>query len=296
MQLSTVLSETNSRPLSIRSACALTALSALSAVLLHAPRANAGDAAGCIAANNRGNDLALEGKLLAARAELAQCAAASCPKIIADECAALVARVDSNIPTVVVAATDPSGRDVSPIQVYLDGRLEQTESGRAIALDPGQHDLRVVAPDGRSASAKLVALEGQKNRLVRLDLPAATSVEPARQEIPGAAAERASAPTAAWVLGGVGIVALGSFGYFALRGKAKESDLEEKCAPRCSDSQADELYRNYFIADVSLGVGVVALGAATYLFVAAGKSKTESVAIRVAPARGGAQLGMRLNF
>jgi hypothetical protein len=289
-----VLSKATGRLLSIRSACALTALSA---ALLHAPRANAGDAASCIAANNRGNDLALEGKLLAARAELARCAAASCPKIIADECAALVARVGSNIPTVVVAATDPSGRDVSPIHVYLDGRLEQSESGRAIALDPGQHDLRVVAADGRSASAKLVALEGQKNRLVRIDLPATAGVEPAREETTAAPAERASgAPAAAWVLGGVGIVALGSFGYFALRGNAKENDLEEKCAPRCTDSQADELYRNYLIADVSLGVGVVALGAATYLFVTAAKSKAESVAIRVAPARGGAQLGMRLNF
>jgi hypothetical protein len=274
---------------------------AFAGLLLHTASAHAGDAASCIAANNLGNDLALEGKLLAARTELAKCAAPSCPKIIADECASLVARVDSNIPTVVVAATDPAGRDVSSIQVYLDGRLEPTEPGRAIALDPGEHDLRVVALDGRSATAKLVALEGQKNRLVRLDLPAAApSTEPAPEEpAPVPTDHTSSVPTAAWVLGGVGVVALGSFGYFALRGKSRENDLEERCAPNCSDSEADELFRNYLIADISLGVGVAALGAATYLVVTSsgkGKSEADRVAIRVAPARGGAALGMRLRF
>src|SRR5687768_12698074 len=67
------------------------------AFLLAAAEVSAQDAASCIATNNRGNDLELEGKLLAARAELARCANASCPKIIAEECAALVARVYAGI-------------------------------------------------------------------------------------------------------------------------------------------------------------------------------------------------------
>jgi hypothetical protein len=289
---------------------AILAIAALACVQLSAPSARAaGDAASCIAAHNLGNDLQLEGKLLAARAELAECAAARCPKIIADECAGLVARIDANIPTVVLAATDRTG-DVSPIQVFIDDRPAETSTGRAIAIDPGEHSFRVVALDGRSATGKIVALEGQKNRMIRVTLPdlaglrGGTSSEQAhgasvldsRDEPVAPVVERsAGPPTAAWVLGGVGVLALGSFGYFAWQGKSHESDLEERCAPRCSDSEADELYRNYLIADISLGVGVAALGAATYLFVTS-SGKSESVAVRVAPARGGGAVAAHVRF
>jgi hypothetical protein len=72
-------------------------------------------------------------------------------------------------------------------------------------------------------------------------------------------------PTAAWVLGGVGAAALGSFVGFALSGRAKENDMMSSCAPYCSQQDEDTMRRRYLVADISLGVSLVSLGAAAYL-------------------------------
>jgi hypothetical protein len=67
-----------------------------------------------------------------------------------------------------------------------------------------------------------------------------------------------------YALGGVALVGAGSFAYFALSGRAKESELG--CSPRCSDSQLDPITRDYLIADISLGVSVLALTGAILLW------------------------------
>ena len=145
----------------------------------------------------------------------------------------------------------------------------------------------------------IVAREGEKNRTVRIELPrkppprvapaegrpeARPPAEPPPEPI------RAKPPAMAWVLGSVGVAALGSFAYFAISAESQTS-----CAPSCSDGEADEIYRKYLVADISLGVGVVALGVATYLFLKT-PSKPEQVAIGIQPAPGGVALGTRFAF
>jgi hypothetical protein len=70
-------------------------------------------------------------------------------------------------------------------------------------------------------------------------------------------------PTATWVFGGIGILALGSFGTFAVLGAQEKARLRTTCSPACSDSEVSTLRRDYLVADISLGVGIVALGLAT---------------------------------
>jgi hypothetical protein len=67
-----------------------------------------------------------------------------------------------------------------------------------------------------------------------------------------------------WVLAGVGVVALGSFGYFGISGHARASDLKDGCGQTktCDPADVDSARSKYLVADVSLGIGVVALGAA----------------------------------
>jgi hypothetical protein len=67
-----------------------------------------------------------------------------------------------------------------------------------------------------------------------------------------------------WPLGGLGIAGIGTFTYFGLEGKAEENTLRGKtgCAPKCTPTQLEPVETKFLVANVSLGVGVVALAAA----------------------------------
>ena len=268
---------------------------------LHAvPARAAGEAQKCVAHNDRGNELRLAGQLLAAKTEFLQCAATECPKVIREECTDLVARVEASIPTLVVAAADDRGKDVTVTAIYVDGvQLPDARPGQALAVDPGSHSLRVVAGNGDKMDVAIVAREGEKNRTVRVELPRKPPPRAMPAEglhevhpppVPPPEPTRAKPPAMAWVLGSVGVAALGSFAYFAI-----SAERQTSCAPNCSDGEADEIYRKYLVADISLGVGVVALGVATYLFLKT-PSKPEQVAIGIQPTRGGVALGTRFAF
>jgi hypothetical protein len=89
------------------------------------------------------------------------------------------------------------------------------------------------------------------------------------------------------VMGGVG------FAYFGLQGKSDEDELDGSCAPRCPQGDIDALRRTYLAADVSLGIGVVALGALGYLWLT---NDAETRSVGVVPTRAGAALGFRERF
>jgi hypothetical protein len=69
----------------------------------------------------------------------------------------------------------------------------------------------------------------------------------------------------AYVFGGVGAVALGAWGLYALDGRNKQNELEH-CAPHCQSGDVDAMRKSYMIADVLLGVSLVSLGTGTYFF------------------------------
>ncbi|HEV8246260.1 MAG TPA: hypothetical protein VGP93_10855 [Polyangiaceae bacterium] len=225
------------------------------------------DARQCITANEQAGTLRGDGKLIAAKIRYLACSAPECPAMVRDECQTLLDKTEASIPTVVVAAVDAQGHDVAGAQLFLDGATTgEPLDGRAIALDPGPHRIRVVAPDGTSVEQELVAREGEKNRNLStiVEKPAAKPAPRANDQ--AQQAPRSSQPSAlAWVLGGVAVVSLGSFAYFAVSGKQQENDLESRCAPDCAKSEVDDMYRNYLIADVSLGTAIVAAGAFGYL-------------------------------
>jgi hypothetical protein len=86
-----------------------------------------------------------------------------------------------------------------------------------------------------------------------------------------------------WVLSGVAVVGLGSFGYFGLTGKHQENDLKSTCAPHCKDSEVDAMYRSYLVADVSLGVSLVAASVAGYLLFSTPSGASSSTAKPIFP-------------
>lgn len=219
----------------------------------------------CKAASERGQVLALSGHLGAARTEFLACARDECPTIIVRDCVAQLARVDENLGSVVVTATDGSGRSVTRVAVSLDGEpLLSILDGRATSIDPGVHRFRFEVSGQPPIERGVVVEEGAKLQRVAVTFPA-LGVERAREERP---AERPGQqfPAARWILGGVGVVALGGFAYFGLRGVSQSSDLRSRPNGDFTDDEVSSLKTKLRVADVCLGVGVVALGIATWLF------------------------------
>lgn len=250
-------------------------------LFLLCPRAARADARECINHHSEGQLLRDQAHFLDARAHFVGCAEASCPATIAAECADLLADLERAIPTVVLAARDEARRDLAGVRVELDGQaFDGALNGRAIPLDPGPHRFRFVAPDGRVQEIEAVVLESIKGRVIEVQfaaLPAATpSVAPAVSPEPGAAALASPSDvtstssdgqrTLAYVLGGIGVAALASSGYFAWTGRGQRQDLADTCAPSCTEEQVSPVRSKYLVADILLAVGVTSLGAGAYLF------------------------------
>jgi hypothetical protein len=103
--------------------------------------------------------------------------------------------------------------------------------------------MRLVSVDFRSAEA--VA-------------PVPPPVQPAPPPEPAKEPERPT-PFIVYPLVGLGVAGLAGFGVFSLLGSQKQADLEETCAPGCSDEELAPMKKMYLIGDISAGVGAAAL-------------------------------------
>ena len=124
-----------------------------------------------------------------------------------------------------------------------------------------------------------------RERAAEPPAPAPAPAPPPREE-PPPARER-PIPTAAYVLGGVAVVGLATFGTLAFLGRSEQSELERSCSPRCSPDQVKPMKTKFLIADIGLAVFAVSLGGAGYLVLS---RPTTSSAQGSAALQGGAQL------
>src|ERR1700704_232380 len=77
----------------------------------------------CLAAADQGQSLRDEGKYSAARDEFLSCARSACPKLVHAQCSDWLRQVDEAIPTVIFAAKDDHGKNLSAVRVLLDGTV-----------------------------------------------------------------------------------------------------------------------------------------------------------------------------
>jgi hypothetical protein len=216
------------------------------------------------------------GKLLAARTQFIACAKSGCPDEVQKDCARWLSEVDATLPTVVFGARDGSGRDLLDVRVTVDGTpVGDTAQGKPVPLDPGKHEVKFERDGQPPYQQTLVVRAGEKNRSVVAELPS-----------PAGAAESSHVPIATFVLGGVGVVALGVFAYVGAHGVSDYHRLN--CDTGCSASDKSSVDRQFRIADIALGVGVAALAAGTIVWlVAPTKPNKPAVGLGVAPiARG----------
>jgi hypothetical protein len=246
-------------------------------LLFALPREARADAAACVQAHAAGQREVLAGRLLQASKVFAACASTrDCPDPVREECVEFHASVERNIPTVIFSVSGEDGRDITNVRVHsADQLLADSLTGRAIAIDPGNHHFKFVLPSGETLESEILVREGEKNRIVTAPLRARASARSARRtesasarETSGAREDR-SLPAGFWVATGFGAAALLSAGVFGWLGHRQESKIDD-CSPSCGASRRDdfdEMRRDYFVADISLGVAAVSAGVATWLFV-----------------------------
>jgi hypothetical protein len=240
----------------------------------------------CASAAEEAEQLRIDARLLAARERLLQCSRPECPAAVRSDCAQWMTEVAAAMPTVVFAMRDAAGRDLLRAQVSVDGVfVPHGLDGKPVEVDPGVHTFRFES-DGAAFEQTVLVREGEKNRAITSTLD--TAVAPAAPAAtsssvpPAASSPRPSAWT--WVLGAVGLVAVGVGAYLELSVNADASDLRSTCGHSCSHAQVDPLvFKQQVLGPIAFGMGALSLGLATYTLFAG-------------PARGGGVAGVRGQF
>lgn len=264
------------------------------ATLLLARAAGAADKKACTQAFVEAQRLRKSNELVAAREALVTCGQDACPEVIREKCVEWLPAVEAEIPTVVLVVQTPDGADLRDATARIDGAGElRPIDGKPIPLDPGEHVFEF-AYEGETKTRTVVITPREKDRriLATFGAKAAPAGPPAE---PPAAAPSTGLPASFFILGGVGVVALGSFAYFGVAALNEKSDLEASCKPNCTDDDRASVDRKALIADVSLGVAVVALGAATWIALSSSESG-EEVSVGTSPLPGGARAALRVRF
>ena len=215
-----------------------------------------------------------EGQYRKARARLLECVNAQCGGDVRRRCATTLQKLDASTPSIVVRAEDGEHNDVLDVAVTLEGEpLMSSLDGMAIPVDPGEHQFVFSRPGHPPVNQTLTIERGQKFRAIDVVIGEEPKLEPtpaeSRQPSASGPSERALASA---TLIGVGVVGLASFTWLGLRARSGEDDLKE-CEPTCSRGNVDSVEARYVLANVSLGVGVLALGAATWVLLSGPSSK-----------------------
>ncbi len=190
-------------------------------------------------------------------------------------------------------------------KVSVDGRpLEVVAGGRLVAgtrdpapgepvptptfvleVDTGDHEIVVTTTDGRSKVVHESFTAGATKQ-VRIEVPPAP---PPAAPKPIAVDDGAGRKTWGYVLGGVGIAALGAGTFFALRASSTWSDAKTACPERitCPTNEGAELSSDARtqanVATIGFAVGAAALAAGTLLIITSGSKDGPVVSAGASP-------------
>jgi hypothetical protein len=222
------------------------------------------------------------------------CARDVCPRAVKSDCGKWLGEIDRDAPTVVLGARDGKGADLFDVKVSMDGMpIQERLDGKPVIVDSGEHTFRFEAKDGTVKEEKVLIRAAEKGRPILATLGAPG---PAKGPPPEQPEQKAGSIAPIVILGGVGVLALGSFAFFGITGKKDVDDLQI-CKPNCRQDDVDSARTKLIVADVSLGVGVVALGVAAYLLVTrpSGRATTGNLRLNAGALAGGgyAALGGR---
>jgi hypothetical protein len=230
----------------------------------------------CLAAYEKSQQLRQDGKLAASREQLVQCVDPACPNLVKKDCSQWLAELDASTPTVIVNARDAEGKDVAKVRVLVDGvvLMEQID-GKPHQIDPGVHVFRYEREGAEAIEESIVIQEREKNRVITAKLA------PPPQASVGSSTKGTDVSSRSPVLGytllGVGVAGAAAFGILAAMGQHDVDQMRDgvdHCAPDCPSSRVDTAKTKIIVANVALGVGLVAAGVGAFILLKPHKGGT----------------------
>lgn len=217
-------------------------------------RADGDPVEACIAAAERGQELASAGRPRAASDHFSRCVRTECPQTVRRDCLRFAAEADAAMATLTVNVVDARSTPLNGVRLFVDGLVAETlEDAHTIRLDPGSHVIEAVTVNGRASSTvQLVA--GERGRSIELQVRAET-VQTHRP-----------VPDMVWIVGIVGLVGLATFGVMGTLGASEVHDVRARCAPRCAEGELSPATTKLIVADAALLGGVLALSVSTWLY------------------------------
>jgi hypothetical protein len=147
--------------------------------------------------------------------------------------------------------------------------------GSAIAVDPGEHTVEATAPGHNPWSTKITVGADADTKSVTVPALEPASAAATGGEGDGSATDartggKSGMRTAAFVVGGAGVVALGVGAVLGGLAASDAGELKEACpAQACSGADMERVYgarTKATVSTVGIGVGAAALGAGVVLF------------------------------
>jgi len=179
-------------------------------------------------------------------------------------------------------AVEPNA-SVAGFTIKLDGQaIGQAAWSSALPVDPGAHDVVASAPGklDQHVAVQVAGLADSKTVTIRAldDAPAQPSALPDSVPEPNSTEGSPGKRVAGFVVGGVGLVAVGVGAVFGVEALQKRHDSDATCnGNTCTTpdgvSLNDDAKRFANFADVGIGVGVFGLVVGTYLVVTSARSK-----------------------
>ncbi len=222
----------------------------------------------CIARHRQAQVERSRGRLLAAHEQLRSCLLPQCSPVLREACATLLADVDRETPSVVLAA---DSKNVDLLNVTVDDagtRIADRLDGVPIRLDPGEHRLEFRAAGMVPVMKTVVLRAGDQNRRIAVHLEPVVPANSAHSAVPlpGALNATTAKPRHLWdyTLIGAGS-ALGVAAIWIGVSAANDyQDAEDNCAPLCGEERAGAIRTKAVVADGLLLLSLATLSYGTF--------------------------------
>jgi hypothetical protein len=102
-----------------------------------------------------------------------------------------------------------------------------------------------------------------------------------------------------WILGGIGVAGLATFGVLQVMARSEYSDVKDGCGATksCSDDELSPIRTKFVASGIALGVGVIGIGASvTWLLLSKPKPADQDARLEIAPGVGGGSVRYRVQF
>ncbi len=257
-------------------------------VLSFAPRVLADEKQDCAAAYTDAQSLQDSHKLLDARAKLRVCSQSVCAPFMRRDCTMWLEKVEASIPSVVLVAQTSSGDAIVDASVTMDGTQSLTTKidGRALDVDPGQHEFTFTTPKGERAVVKAVISEGEHAHRVVGTFETAPVVvvkpQPTIVVEPVAPTETNPLRTVGLILGGVGAVTLVTGGVLGIVAAVTKSS---SCTPdqTCTPGTVGTLYGEANAATATIVIGSVLVASGVVLVLVGHPHRGSRASLRISP-------------